>query len=34
VGDLLQPVDIYPPRYRVAGFPNPEQLDALRKDGG
>ena len=34
VGDLLHPVDIYPPRYRVAGFPNPEQLDALRKDGG
>lgn len=30
VGDLMQPVDTYPPRYRVDGFPTPEQLEALR----
>jgi hypothetical protein len=32
VGDLMKPVDIYPPRYRVEAFPTPEQLAALRKE--
>jgi len=26
----MTPVDMYPPRYRVEGFPMPEQLAALR----
>ena len=26
VGDLLEPVEIYPPRYRVRGFPTADQL--------
>jgi hypothetical protein len=29
VGDLLEPVDVYPPRYRVRGFPTREQLTAI-----
>ncbi len=29
VGDLVEPVDMYPPRYRVRGFPTREQLAEL-----
>ena len=29
VGDLLEPTDLYPPRYRVAGYPTEEQLAAM-----
>jgi len=29
VGDLMEPVDIYPPRYRVRGFPSEKQLAAM-----
>ncbi len=29
VGHLLEPVDIYPPRYSVRGFPSAEQLAAM-----
>lgn len=29
VGDLMAPTDFYPPRYRVEGFPTPEQLAAM-----
>ena len=29
VGDLMEPVDIYPPRYRVREFPADEQLAAM-----
>jgi len=28
-GDLMEAVDIYPPRYRVKGFPSDEQLAAM-----
>ena len=28
-GDLMEPLDIYPPRYRVRGFPSEEQLKAM-----
>ncbi|HSN97068.1 MAG TPA: hypothetical protein VLS89_02185 [Candidatus Nanopelagicales bacterium] len=30
VGDLMTPVDTYPPRFRVQAFPTEEQLAALR----
>ena len=29
VGHLLEPLEIYPPRYRVQGFPSAEQLAAM-----
>ncbi len=29
VGDLLEPLEMYPPRYRVRGFPTPQQLEAI-----
>ena len=29
VGNLMQPLDMYPPRYRVADFPTDEQLAAM-----
>ena len=29
VGDLMEPLDIYPPRFRVRGFPSAEQLKAM-----
>ena len=29
VGDLMEAVDIYPPRFRVRGFPSDEQLAAM-----
>jgi hypothetical protein len=28
-GDLLEPTDYWPPRYRVRGFPTAEQLQAM-----
>ena len=28
-GDLLEPMDIYPPRYRVREFPSEKQLAAM-----
>ncbi|MGA2257188.1 MAG: hypothetical protein ABSG53_21245 [Thermoguttaceae bacterium] len=28
-GDLMEPLDIYPPRFRVRGFPSDEQLAAM-----
>jgi hypothetical protein len=28
-GDLMTPMDIYPERYRVEGFPTAEQLAAM-----
>jgi hypothetical protein len=33
VGDLMEPLDMYPERYRVRDFPNPEQLAAIGKTG-
>ena len=33
VGDLMIPLGLYPERYRVASFPTPEQLDAIKGDG-
>lgn len=32
VGDLMQPLGLYPERYRVSSFPSPEQLEAIRGD--
>jgi hypothetical protein len=32
VDDLLVPLDLYPPRYRVDDFPSPEQLQILRSE--
>ena len=29
VGDLMEPLDMYPPRYRVTEFPTAQQLDAM-----
>ena len=29
VGDLMEAVDIYPPRFRVRAFPSEEQLAAM-----
>jgi len=29
VGDMMEPLDIYPPRYRVRGFPSENQLAAM-----
>jgi hypothetical protein len=29
VGDLLEPLDIYPPRYRVREFPSEDKLEAM-----
>ena len=29
VGDLMEPLDIYPPRYRVREFPSEKQLAAM-----
>ena len=29
VGDMMEPVDIYPPRYRVRGFPSENKLAAM-----
>jgi len=29
LGDLLEPLDVYPPRYRTRGFPSPQQLGQL-----
>jgi len=29
VGDMMEPVDIYPPRFRVRGFPSEKQLAAM-----
>lgn len=29
VGDLLEPLEMYPPRYHVRGFPTPQQLEAI-----
>ena len=29
VNDMLEPLDIYPPRYRVRGFPSEKQLKAM-----
>ncbi len=29
VGDLMEPLDVYPPRFRVRGFPSKEQLAAM-----
>jgi hypothetical protein len=28
-GDLMEPLDMYPKRFRVERFPSPEQLAAL-----
>ena len=33
VGDLLEPVGLYPERYRVRFFPSPEQIEAIKGDG-
>jgi hypothetical protein len=33
VGELMEPLDIYPERYRVRTVPTPEQLKAIRGDG-
>lgn len=29
VGDLMEPLDMYPPRYRVTEFPTAQQLESL-----
>jgi len=31
VGDLMQPLGIYPERYRVGAFPSERQLEAIGK---
>ena len=28
-GDLIEPLDIYPPRFRAEGFPSDDQLKAM-----
>ena len=33
VGDLMEPVGLYPERYRVRSFPNPDQIEAIKGDG-
>ena len=33
VGDLMEPVGVYPERYRVRSFPNPDQIEAIKGDG-
>ncbi|HZN65430.1 MAG TPA: hypothetical protein VFB66_09010, partial [Tepidisphaeraceae bacterium] len=30
LGGLMEPTDLYPPRYRVKGFPTKEQLSELQ----
>ncbi len=34
VGDLLEPLDIYPKRHRVRCFPTEEQIEAIKDGGG
>ena len=34
VGDLMVPVDIYPPRVRVKEFPSPSQLETIVQRSG
>jgi Protein of unknown function (DUF1444) len=34
VGELLEPVDVYPERYRVRSFPNDEQIAAIQASEG
>ena len=33
VGHLMEPVGLYPERYRVRSFPTPEQIEAIKGDG-
>jgi hypothetical protein len=33
-GDLMQPLGVYPERYRVVEFPTPQQLAAIGKGEG
>jgi len=33
VGDLMEPVGVYPERYRVRSFPTPDQIEAIKGDG-
>ncbi|MGC8639691.1 MAG: hypothetical protein ACP5XB_07400 [Isosphaeraceae bacterium] len=33
VGELLEPVDLYPERYRVRSFPSEEQIEAIKAGG-
>ena len=33
VGDLLEPIEIYPERYRVRAFPSDEQIEAIKAGG-
>jgi hypothetical protein len=33
VGDLMEPIGLYPERYRVRSFPNPDQIEAIKGDG-
>lgn len=33
VGDLMEPVGLYPERYRVRSFPAPEQLEVIKASG-
>jgi len=34
VGDLLEPLGIYPERHRARDFPGDEKLDAIKAEGG
>ncbi len=33
VGDLMEPLALYPERYRVRSFPTPDQIKAIKGDG-
>jgi hypothetical protein len=33
VGDLIEPLGVYPERYRVRSFPTSEQLREIKCDG-
>jgi len=33
VGDLMEPSGLYPERYRVRSFSNPDQIEAIKGDG-
>jgi len=34
VGDLLEPLDLYPERYRARCFPDDDQIKAIKAEGG
>jgi hypothetical protein len=34
VGDMMEPLDMYPPRFRVSEFPTEEQIAAMGEEIG